>query len=177
MVDELLTLRAKCSLFIEIITRLKRVLVDGQKPDALSTRRVCSLSADRVLLCTIVLLHSRNLVVSLVSLRCRMATCLPDTLQTATHFQAMLLGVCGFDGRGIAGSVPSAAPATGPAGGVSVTGGRAMIACSISVASDQRCLSGANAFMMTCSKPGEISGRKDRTGGKVKRSGLLVAGS
>src|SRR5947209_4715779 len=84
----------------------------------------------------------------------------------------ILLGVCGLTRRDC--------PCKGiaPIGGTTFIGGKLMIAFSISPALIQRCsMFGDNAFMITCSKATEISGRNVRMGGNEKMLGLLLAAS
>src|SRR5437762_9025651 len=84
----------------------------------------------------------------------------------------LLFGVCGLSRR----DCPCCGIA--PVGGVTLIGGRLMMTFSISLALIQRCsMAGANAFMITCSKAIEISGRNIRTGGNEKMLGLLLAAS
>src|SRR6266480_1126123 len=67
---------------------------------------------------------------------------------------------------------------TGGSGTCVESGGRFITARSISAALLQRCsIAGARAFITTCSKAGEMSGRRVRTGGKEKMPGLLLAAS
>src|SRR5579859_2658890 len=84
----------------------------------------------------------------------------------------ILAGVCGLAWRDLSSS------GIEPVGGTTLIVGRLIIALSISPAFDQRCsMVGDNAFMITCSKAIEISGRSERTGGNEKMLGLLLAAS
>src|SRR5213080_1404373 len=84
----------------------------------------------------------------------------------------ILFGVCGLTRRDC--------PCGGiiPTGGTTLIGGKLMMAFSISPALIQRCSRlGDNAFIITCSKATDISGRNVRIGGNEKMLGLLLAAS